>query len=309
MLALTASPGAPGNVALREVADPQPWSGQALVRVNSISLNRGEVRRLAEMEDGELTGWDLAGVVERAAADGTGPAVGTRVVGVVARGAWAELVAVDTAMLAPLPDSVGFAHAATLPVAGLTALKALDILGPVLGRSVLVTGASGGVGRFAVQLASLAGAHVTAVSSSAERARGLLELGAAEVLSELEPDGSEFDAIIEGVGGRSLSAAIQRVAPFGAIVSFASSDQAPVEFPARAFFARAPGARLQGLFVFAQLQREGSGTRDLERLLELLAGGRLVCSIDRDESWRAAAAAIDALLDRRIAGKAVLHID
>ena len=309
MLALTASPGAPGNVALREVADPQPWSGQALVRVNSISLNRGEVRRLAEMEDGELTGWDLAGVVERAAADGTGPAVGTRVVGVVARGAWAELVAVDTAMLAPLPDSVGFAHAATLPVAGLTALKALDILGPVLGRSVLVTGASGGVGRFAVQLASLAGAHVTAVSSSAERARGLLELGAAEVLSELEPDGSEFDAIIEGVGGRSLSAAIQRVAPFGAIVSFASSDQAPVELPARAFFARAPGARLQGLFVFAQLQREGSGTRDLERLLELLAGGRLVGSIDRDDSWRAAAAAIDALLDRRIAGRAVLHID
>jgi NADPH:quinone reductase-like Zn-dependent oxidoreductase len=309
MLALTASPGAPGNVSLRDVPDPQQRSHEALVRVNAFSLNRGECRRLGDMSDGELTGWDAAGVVELAAPDGSGPAIGTRVVGVTQSGAWAQLAAIDTDTLAPLGDGVSDVQAASLPVAGLTALKALDIIGPVLAKRVLVTGASGGVGRFAVQLAKLAGAHVTGVSASPERARGLVELGADEVLHELESSGPEFDAIVEGVGGASLAAAMQRVAPFGAIVSFASSDHTPVRFPTRAFFGRAPGARLHGLFVFAQLQRERTGTRDLERLVALVEDGRLDCSVDHEGSWHEAATAIDALMDRRIAGKAVLQVD
>lgn len=309
MLALTAAPGRPGNVEIREVPEPRTSEHQALVEVRAVSLNRGEIRRLAEMRDGELTGWDLAGVLARAAADGSGPPAGTRVVGLVGAGAWAQLAAVDTDMLAALPPSVSDQQAATLPVAGLTALKSLDIIGSVIAQRVLVTGASGGVGRFAVQLAKLAGAHVSAVSASAERARGLTELGADEVLSELEPDGDQFHAIIEGVGGASLSAAMQRVGPSGTVVSFASSDLAPVQFPARSFFARAPGASLRGLFLFAELQRGRSGSRDLSRLAELVAAGRLDCSIDHVSSWRDAAHAIEELLARRIAGKAVLALD
>lgn len=310
MLALTAAPGRPGDVELREVSDPSPGEHEALVEVHAISLNRGETRRLPEMQDGELTGWDLAGTVRTAAADGSGPSQGARVVGLVGRGAWAQLAAVDTDMLAPLPEGVGFEQAATLPVAGLTALRALDVIGGVVSRRVLVTGASGGVGRFAVQLARLAGGRVTGVSSSPERARGLRELGADEVIGELAADGpGTWDGIVEGVGGRTLAAALQRVAPGGTVVSFASSDTEAVAFPTRSFFGRAPGARLYGFYLFAELDRGESGASGLARLARLVAEGRLECSIDHVASWRQAPEAIAMLLERRIAGKAVLQLD
>jgi NADPH:quinone reductase len=304
MRALVSLPNPP-FAQLAEVAEPRPQANQALVSVVAFSLNRGESRRLERMEPGTVVGWDLAGVVTEPAADGSGPVAGARVVGVVSSGAWAERVAVATEFLAELPDAVSFEQAATLPVAGLTALRSLEHGGFLVGKRVLVTGASGGVGRFAIQLAKLAGAHVTAV---ARRTAGLSALGADEVLPELDVEGEDFHVILDAVGGPVLGLALQRVAPLGTVVSFASTVSEPVSYPTRELFSRAPGARLIGLYIFSELQHTRSASADLRRLADLIAAGRLDPQIALTASWSEAADALQALLERRVAGKAVLTV-
>ena len=129
-------------------------------------------------------------------------------------------------------------------------------------------------------------------------------------MHELTPGGPAFDAIVEGVGGASLGGALQRVTADGTVVSFANSDpNALTTFPAHNLSRRAPGTHLYGLRVFAELDEHHGATRLLGRLVDLVAAGRLDPHIDLEASWREPGEAIHALLDRRLAGKAVLHVD
>src|SRR5215470_1630451 len=222
--AVVVDPAAPGRLVIASVPDPAPDRGEAIVRVRAISLNRGEVRRSGMAAAGWRPGWDLAGEVERAAADGSGPRAGARVVGMLGEGAWAGRVAVPTHALAELPEKVTFSQAATLPVAGLTALYALEKGGLLVGRRVLVTGATGGVGDFAVQLARLGGAHVTASARRADQSATVRQLGAHEVVVGDEiPATPKYDLVIESVGGRTLGTALAALERGGVFVTLGDS--------------------------------------------------------------------------------------
>jgi NADPH:quinone reductase-like Zn-dependent oxidoreductase len=306
--AVVVDPETPGRLVIKPMPDPTPDRDEAIVRVRAISLNRGEVRRAGMAAAGWRPGWDLAGEIERAAADGSGPRAGARVVGMVNEGAWAERVAVPTPALAELPEKVTFSQAATFPVAGLTALYALARGGLLLDRRVLVTGATGGVGDFAVQLARLAGAHVTATARRSDQVAGLRALGAHEVtVGDEIPPSPKYDVILDSVGGRTLGTALAALERSGTCVAFGGSATNEVTFDVRNFFV-AGRTTLYGFYLFAELGREPAGL-GLRRLANLVADGRLTPHISVERPWKEIAQVAQDLMARRYPGKAVLTVD
>ena len=127
-----------GTVELAEVAAPTVGTGEALVEVRAISLNRGELHRFAMPRPAGARAGDFVGVVAASGDASTASAIGERVFGAVPGAAWAELVAVPAGYIAPLPDELSFVQGAALPVAGLTALRILELGGPLEGARVLV---------------------------------------------------------------------------------------------------------------------------------------------------------------------------
>jgi NADPH:quinone reductase-like Zn-dependent oxidoreductase len=307
VVALVADAGAPGHVARRDVEAPVPAANEVLVEVRAISLNRGEVRTMQTAPDGWRPGWDVAGVVIGEASDGLGPPVGARVVGLAPGAGWAERVALATDVLTVLPPGVNFAAAATLPVAGLTALRALEVADTVDGHAVAVTGASGGVGRFAIQLAAQLGARVDAIVSSPERGRPLLDLGAATYHVGF-PEGAAYDVVLESVGGATLGAALGALAEGGVVVTYGNSSGEPTTFDSTDFYRRA-GAWLYAFVLGHELRRSRSGGRDLGRLATMVADNHLDVGIEQEASWRNASDVIEAFWQRTITGKTVLLID
>lgn len=194
--------------------DPRPEPGRVRVRVAAATVNpvdlwtrAGAVQAMTPgLTPPFVLGWDLAGTVLESSA---GFAAGQRVAGMVpwfgvgkdGIGAYAEIVSALPEWLAPLPDGVGFAAAATLGMNAQTAAQSLDLLALRAGQTVLVTGASGAVGGFAVELAAAAGAHVLALAGGPDDEAHLAGLGAKQVVPRTAPS--------------SLAAAVRELQPGG----------------------------------------------------------------------------------------------
>ncbi len=278
MLAVVSTPGGERWAELRELPEPEPGDDELLVEVHAAGINRGELT-LVQVREEFRPGQEIAGVV----ADG--PRKGERVVGLADWHGWAEYAAVPEHRTVPLPDGIDFAIAAALPMAGNTALNLVRVGGDLLGRDVTVTGASGGVGGIAVQLARLAGANVEAVSA----------------VTEDVADGQ--DVILESVGGASLDQALAKVALGGLILVFGNSSKESASLDFRTFAGR-DRVRIQSFF---SAHYEHLAADNLRTLLGLVADGRLQVEVGLETPLAHVNDALDALDQRRVRGKSVLR--
>lgn len=287
-------------VAFADVPQPVPEPGEALVKVEAFSPNRGETFLLENPRPGLLPGKDIAGLVVQAAADGSGPGIGVRVVGHPAHSGWAEYAAVPTHSLAVLPDSIDGVRAAALPLAGITALRLLRSAGSVAGRRVLLTGASGGVGHYVTELAAGAGAELTAVTATAARGERLAELGA-QVVHEVAAAQGPFDVVLESTGGTDFPLALSKVRPGGTLVWFGQASRIPVTLD---FFQLLGGPERVTIQHFHYAGAPYGS--ELAALVRLVEQERLHPEIGRAADWTETADTLVDLRERRIRGKAVL---
>ena len=278
---------------LGDVDRPSPGDGQVLLQVAAASLNPLDwhfttgtpylLRLVAGLRRPKqvVRGADVAGTVVE-----VGPGIdsvqpGDRVVG-VALGSFAELAVARADALARLPESVSFLDAAAMPVAGVTALQALrDHARVSPGQRVLVNGAAGGVGTFAVQLAVVMGAEVTAVCST-RNVDMVAELGAHQVVDYTAADwvdGTEYDVIIDNVGNRTLGDCVRSLVDGGRYVMVSGPKDDPWLDPFRRLIAGKIRFLRSGR-SFHQFTASES-TPHLAVMVEHLAAGRVRSMIER----------------------------
>ncbi len=310
MKAVVANPNKAGWLEIAEAPAPKANSNEVVVRATAFSVNRGEVNRAKASTQGLQIGWDVVGIVERAAADGGGPPTGARVVGFSRRmQGWAQAVALPVVDVAEIPDGVSDVDAATLPVAGLTALYALERCERLLGDRVLVTGATGGVGHFACQLAAAMGARPVALLRRSDHADAIRALGAEVVVSA---DGSaladlpKFRSIVDGVGGPLFPKLLDAMDASGRLVTYGVSAGADAPMPIRNLLLSGDG-RIEGFHLYRESEKE-TAAKGLNRLMRLMLDGRLKTEVSVLKDWREIGAVAADLIDRAYLGKAVLTL-
>ena len=304
-----------GPIVLMDLPAPEIGTGEVLIRVRAAGVNPFDWKVADGALEGErehlfplILGFDAAGVVERVGASVTRFTEGDEVYGylfkpVIGGGAYAEYVSAPATIVAKKPESVGFAEAAALPTPGLTAMDLLDAVHLGEGETVLIVGATGGVGSYAVQLAARRGAHVIATARSSNKAF-VRELGAVETIDHTKEDLVEsvlvthpdvIEAVIDVVSDREALGRIARLVKRGGSVA-TSVYAADVESLARrGIEARNVGAR--------------PDARRLAELARLVDAGELSVRPERAFPLEGAPEALEASRTGHVRGKLVLLAD
>jgi NADPH:quinone reductase-like Zn-dependent oxidoreductase len=318
--------GPPDVVEIKDVEKPTPKGNEVLIKVCAAALNpydwhfmRGLpylVRVFAGLRKPKVTrlGFDVAGAVESVGRNVTRFKPGDKVFGACSgatAGAFAEYACASESALAVKPDNVTFEQAACAPMATLTALQGLRDKGQIRpGQKVLINGAAGGVGSFAVQIAKSFGADVTGVCST-KNVDMVRSIGAGQVIDYTQQDftksGQRYDLIFDAVGNHSLSACKRALNPQGILVmAGGKADRWMIGPLARALQAgvlsRLGSQKLVGLFA-------KSSKQDLAIMHDLMASGKVTPVIDRRYGLGETPDAIRYLEQGHARGKVVIALE
>ena len=260
---------------MKDLEQPVPKDNEVLLRVRAASVNPLDWRMKTERP-----GVDVAGEIVAVGRTVTHFKPGDAVFG-AGKGAFAEYACAPEAKLAPKPESVSFEQAASVPIAGLTALQALRNKGHLQpGQRVLINGAAGGIGTFAVQIAKSFGANVTGVCST-KNVELVRSLGADRVIDytreDFTQDSERYGLLLDNVGNRTLSAMKRVLSPNGkCVITGAPKELWAVFTRLLKAFAWSPFLRQEFKFFIANINRD-----DLKTLCGLIKAGKLTPVIDR----------------------------
>lgn len=306
---------------LDDIDAPEPGAGEVLLRVRAAGVDRGTwhlmvgepyVARLAlglRRPRNRVLGRDVAGVVEKVGSGVTGFSVGDEVFG-VGKATFAELAVVPVGKLVHKPEGLALEHAAAVPISGLTALHAVRDVGKVQpGQSVLVIGAAGGVGTYAVQIAKAAGAQVTGVCSTAKLDL-VRSIGADHVVDYTRDDivdlGERYDVVIDIAGNRTLRRLRRVLAEKGTLVIVGGEEGGRWIGGIQRNLWASLWSPFIGQRMRAFISREGR--EDMEVLAAMITAGTVTPVVERTFPLADAAEAIRHLEAGHVRGKVVVTV-
>ena len=314
--------GSPDVLKYEDMPDPQIRPRQVLVRIKAASINRGDLGRREGTYRGAtagaalplVLGWDVAGEILEVGQEVEGRHVGQRVVATLAQGGYAELAAVNVAGTVPIPDSLSYEEAASIPIAFLTAWFALLKIGELQdGEVALVQSGGSGVGMAAIQIAKHAGATVITTSGTEDKLQRCREMGADLAINYRQGDvpgevssfaaGSGVNYVLESVGGETFSNSLKCLAAGGRLVTVGNTSQSTSPVDAGMLVQR--GLRIIGFSLSTQMGR-GGVMGELYRILELFEQGALRTAVDRVFPLKEASEAHRYMADNRNFGKVLL---